>query len=263
MPRFKLTVAYDGTNFHGWQKQSATGGPEGGPIRTVQETLEQAVRDVVRESVSVLGASRTDTGVHARGQVAVFDTAREIEPRRLRRAITSRLPGDVIVRRVEEVDAAFDPIRDCIGKGYRYRLAHSCQNGVRPLFDRSFVTWTPYRLDPVRMNEAARALIGEHDFASFTRLHHGRESTVRTVYECRVDVVSSRRCVLSIAGSGFLHNMIRIVAGTLQEIGRGRMSAQNIEAILADRDRRAAGPTLPPQGLFLQWVRYRANEAGG
>ncbi|MHC4991583.1 MAG: tRNA pseudouridine(38-40) synthase TruA [Planctomycetota bacterium] len=208
MPRYKLTVAYDGTCFHGWQKQKPTA-PGGQPLRTVQGVLEEAVRAVVREPVLVVGASRTDSGVHARGQVAAFSSVAEVPLDRLPAAINARLPDDVQVRGVRTVSDEFDPITDCVAKGYRYRLAHDCAlRRRRPLFGRHFVAWTSYHLDPDAMDRAARHLEGEHDFASFTRLHHGRESTVRTVDECRVQATGPGRCTLQISGNGFLYNMI-------------------------------------------------------
>ena len=278
MPRYKITIAYDGTNFHGWQRQHDTrddlvddaqdqGEATPGlsldekatarrPLRTVQDTVERAVRDVVREPVTVLGASRTDAGVHAIGQVAAFTTAREIPVDKLPRALTSRLPGDVVVKKAEIVGDDFDPIRDAIAKGYVYRFVHSCATEQRPLFARNFVTATAYRLDPARMNLAARMLLGEHDFASFTRVAHGRESTMRTIYQCKVDRTSRRRCHLEVVGNGFLYNMVRIIAGTLREVGRGAIEPEAIPDILRAKDRNAAGPTLPPNGLCLMWIRY-------
>ena len=273
MPRYKIIVAYDGTNFHGWQKQFRrefiddelktpappileTVNADSAPLRTVQAVVEDAVRIVVREPVNVLGASRTDSGVHARGQVAAFTTSRDIPVEKLPRAITSRLPDDVQVLHAEIVPDDFDPIRGAIAKGYRYRLAHSCARHRKPLFDRHVVTHTAYRLDVESMNEAARLLLGEHDFASFARISHGRESTVRTIYECKVTATRSTRCHIDVAGNGFLYNMVRIIAGTLVEIGRGAMKPQAIVGVLAARDRNAAGPTLPPNGLCLMWIRY-------
>ena len=276
MPRYKISIAYDGTDFHGWQRQHETPSHEDDsdgarhddsaadddrmrrPLRTVQHVVEQAVREVVREPVTVLGASRTDAGVHARGQVAAFTTTRDIPVEKLPRAITSRLPSDVLVTKAEIVHEEFNPIRDAIAKGYRYRFVHSCATDRRPLFERDFVTWTAYRLDPERMNEAARLLIGEHDFASFTRVAHGRESTVRTIYQCKVDASprSRRRCQIEVVGNGFLYNMVRIIAGTLLEVGRGAIEPESMPAILAARDRATAGPTLPPSGLCLMWIRY-------
>jgi tRNA pseudouridine38-40 synthase len=252
-----LTVAYEGTKFHGWQKQAGAAGPDAPALRTVQGVLEAAVRAVVCEPANLLGASRTDAGVHALGQVAAFSCAAEIQPPRLARALNGRLPDDLRVRRARTVPEGFSPISDAIAKAYRYRIA-SGLDGRRlpPLFDRATTTWIPYRLDPQRMNEAARRLIGAHDFASFTRTHHGRESTVRTVHECLVRVGRRGRLILDVCGDGFLHNMVRILAGTLVEVGRGRVEPQAMTDILAARDRCAAGPTLPPQGLFLMWVRF-------
>ena len=273
MPRYKLTVAYDGSEFHGWQRQqradaadqesaAASEGAEatvtdhGEPVRTVQAVLEHAVREVVREPVILVGASRTDSGVHARGQVAAFTSQAHIPVEKLPRAISARLPDDVQVRRAEIVNDDFDPIIHAIAKGYRYRIAHGCARRNRPLFDRKFITTTAYALDPSRMNEAARLLLGEHDFTSLTRLHHGRESTVRTIYECKVTATSRRRCHIDIAGNGFLYNMVRIIAGTLVEVGRGVIEPEAVPGILDAKDRRTAGPTLAPRGLCLMWVRY-------
>lgn len=255
MPRYMLTVAYDGTNFHGWQKQAPLG--DANALRTVQGVLEEAVRQVVREDVNVVGASRTDSGVHAEGQVAAFSTSSDIPLERLPAAINSRLPDDVQVRAARIVPEAFGPITDAEAKGYRYQIAHGCRNDVpRPLFDRHFVFWTAYDLDPLRMHEAARHIVGEHDFTSFTRLHHGRESTVRTVFDCAVHATSEHRCEITISGNGFLYNMVRIIAGTLVEVGRGEIAPDDIPAIIAARDRTKAGPTLPPEGLCLMWIRY-------
>lgn len=277
MPRYKITVAYDGTHFHGWQKQDRT--PENSSddgqipetpvtgtevtglcdaerLRTVQGVLEEAVRKVVREPVNVLGASRTDAGVHAKGQVAAFTTRTSIPVERLARAITSRLPDDVQVRDAEIVTDEFDPIRGAIAKGYCYRLAHSCARHRKPLFDRHYVTHTAYRLDPVRMNLAARLLMGEHDFASFTRINHGRDSTVRTIYDCSVTATHRTRCRIDVVGNGFLYNMVRIIAGTLVEVGRGVIEPEAIPQIITAKDRNAAGPTLPPNGLCLMWIKY-------
>jgi tRNA pseudouridine38-40 synthase len=254
MPRYRLIVAYEGTAFHGWQKQT---GPDGAPLRTVQLVLEEAVRRVAHEDVEVNGASRTDSGVHARGQVAAFTCQAELPAPRLAAAITSRLPHDVKVRGAAVVDPDFSPSSSSLAKCYRYRLVHGCLTAARrPLFGRQYVAATVHRLDVPRMNLAARMLLGRHDFASFTRVHHGRLTTVRTIHECLVKVTGPRRCVVEIVGDGFLYNMVRIIAGTLIEVGRGRIDPLRMSEILAARDRAAAGPTAPPQGLCLEWIRY-------
>lgn len=260
MPRYRLTVAYDGTNFHGWQKQCASDGPVQEPLRTVQGVLEQAIVDVVRERVSVQGSSRTDAGVHAIGQVAAFSCQMEMASDRLAPAINSRLPDDAQVRSASIIHEGFSPISDAIAKGYRYRIAHGRKGpppaGLPPLFSRHTTFWTPYRLDPDRMNEAARHLVGEHDFTSFTRKNHGRESPVRTIFDCTVTATGRHRCRLDVCGDGFLHNMVRIIAGTLVEVGRGRIDPNALCDIFAAKDRSTAGPTLPPEGLCLMWVKY-------
>jgi tRNA pseudouridine38-40 synthase len=257
MPRYKLIVAYDGTNYHGWQKQAPSHGATGDELPTVQGALEQAVCSAVREPVRIVGASRTDAGVHAKGQVAAFTSEREIPLERLPDAINARLPEDVQVIGASQSTDDFSPISDCVAKGYRYRVAHGGFDGARrPLFGRRTLYWTPYRLDVVRMNMAARQLIGEHDFASMTRLNHGRESTVRCIYDCQVQAQRRGRCNIDVCGNGFLYNMVRIIAGTLIEVGRGRVEPEAIPELLTARDRAVAGPTLPPEGLCLMWVKY-------
>jgi tRNA pseudouridine38-40 synthase len=306
VPRYKLTVAYDGTDFCGWQKQEPMPGGSVGAekvlgegeagrlkLRTVQEVLERAVREVVREPVTLMGASRTDAGVHARGQVASFSCSEPPakegnEPEsaagdgtrgsgwplsrgadRLVLAINSRLPEDVLVIEAEPVEPAFNPIRDCTGKGYSYAL-FVCP--TRALFERRYVhhLWTPLNVDLMR--EAARRLEGEHDFAAFAAAGHGRLTTVRTVFECRVEEEpagplrgwesGARQVRINVSGSGFLYNMVRIIAGTLVEVGRGRMTPADVSAAIESRDRRRAGPTLPPRGLCLEWVSYAAGRTG-
>ena len=196
-----------------------------------------------------------------RGQVAAFSADQKIPPRRLASALNSRLPDDVQITGAACVDERFSPISDAVAKGYRYSLAHGRRRDRRPpLFDRHITAWTAYALEVKRMSRAAAHLIGTNDFASFTRLDHGRESTVRTVYECTVTATNPRRLRIDISGDGFLYNMVRIIAGTLREVGRGRIDPDAIPAILAARDRAAAGPTMPPEGLCLIWIRYAEVE---
>ncbi len=279
MPRFRLNIAYDGTDFHGWQKQHrpAEHDPETRvALRTVQGVVEQAVRDVVRAPILLQGASRTDAGVHALAQTAAFtvgaieiaqsesDTAREpvwrrLTPDRLRQAINSRMPGDVLVTSLAATRDDFDPIGDCVEKGYRYSL-HVGRD--RPLFDRRFVHHVRTDLDVPAMRDAAGRFIGRHDFAAFAAAGHGRLSTVRTVTSCTVSEEPGERVRIDIAGEGFLHNMVRIIAGTLTEVGRGRFDPDVVDRALASGDRRDAGPTLPPTGLCLMWMRYADDGSG-
>lgn len=266
MPRYALTIAYDGADFSGWQKQHPPAAPS--PLRTVQETLERAVREAVREPVNVLGASRTDAGVHARGQVAAFTASEGGEQGRgwpaergttpLVRAINARLPEDVLVRGARVVGDSFDPIGDCASKGYTYSIHVSPD---RPLWDRRYVQHVWTELDAAAMNEAAAVLVGEHDFGAFAAAGHGRRTTVRTVHACSVRAVEGardpgQRLVIEVSGDGFLWNMVRIIAGTLVEVGRGKLTAGSVREALETGDRRRAGPTLPPTGLCLEWIRY-------
>ena len=288
MPRYKLDIAYDGTDFLGWQKQhppdetaarDAKGNRPRVVLRTVQEEVERAVREVVREPVQLQGASRTDSGVHAAAQCAAFTCSEDGAEGRgwpaergtlpLLRAVNSRLPGDVVVTGASIVHDEFDPTRDCIAKGYRYTLHVMPQDGqsatLRPLWDRSRVFFTYYALDVAAMQAAAAHLVGEHNFAAVASIHHGRTSTVRTIHDCTVTAepapadpiaTGATRVLIDVSGNGFLYNMVRIIAGTLMEIGRGRISADAMPEILASADRHRAGPTLPPQGLRLEWIRY-------
>jgi tRNA pseudouridine38-40 synthase len=254
MARYRLIVAYDGTAFHGWQKQVH---PEREYLRTVQDVLEKAVVKVMREPIVLTGASRTDTGVHANGQVVVFDADNEIPPDKLVLGFNSWLPDDVLVRHVDIVHSKFNPINHCTSKGYRYSLAHGCSNPLRkPLFDRRYTAFTAYELNVKKMQEAATHFLGEHDFAGFTKLNHGRKTTVRRVDQCTVQETDQWRISMDVAGTGFLWNMVRIIAGTLLEVGRGYFSPSDVPDIIASCDRKRAGKTMSPQGLSLEWVKY-------
>ena len=211
-----MIVAYDGTDFHGWQKQTH---PDRRYLRTVQDVLEKAVVKVMREPVTLIGASRTDTGVHANGQVVAFDANNVIKPEKLVLGFNSWLPDDIQVREVGIAEEWFNPINHCTSKGYKYKLAHGCSNPLhKPLFDRKFTAFTAYKLDAIKMQEAADYFLGEHDFAGFTKLNHGRKSTIRCVDQCDVRDEGNWRITIEVAGAGFLWNMVRIIAGTLRSI---------------------------------------------
>lgn len=256
MPRFKLTIAYDGSGFHGWQRQEPPGRE---PFRTVQGVMEQAFLRLLRHPVTLTGASRTDAGVHALGQVAHLDTDTPIPPHRLADAMNSRLPADIDVLAAEPVPDTFHAIRDVATKQYQYRIFNASR---RPLLRRHLVShiWQP--LDEARMDAAAARLVGSHDFEGFAAAGHGRESTVRTIHRCSVHR-EQEDVVITVEGDGFLWNMVRIIAGTLVEVGRGKFDADRIDTILRTTDRQLAGPTLPPQGLCLMWIGYggRRDEA--
>lgn len=277
MPRHRLTLAYEGTDFHGWQRQllpqhlaqqhgHTTTPPPGQQhpqrheLRTVQGELERALTELLRTPTTALGASRTDAGVHAQHQTAAFSTLpqRTGPPdERLADAINSRLPRDVLVTSCTTANDHFDPIAHCIGKGYRYAI-HTGR--ARPLFDRRTVTHVVPELDYNAMNHAAAHLVGEHDFAAFAAANHGRDSTVRTVWNCRVTRTDEHRLHIDIAGNGFLYNMVRIIAGTLVDVGRRKRQPDDTRHALLSNDRRAAGPTLPPEGLCLMWQAYPGDQ---
>ena len=171
MPRYRMTVAYDGTDFHGWQKQFR---PDNEPLRTVQGVLEQKAIEVIREPIVLMGASRTDSGVHAKGQIAAFTSTKMIDPERLLCALNSRLPNDIQIKTVDIADEQFDPISDCINKNYRYQIAHGCSNPRRkPLFNRHIFAVIAKELDVIEMKNASMHFVGKHDFIGFTKHNHG------------------------------------------------------------------------------------------
>ncbi|HEY7089212.1 MAG TPA: tRNA pseudouridine(38-40) synthase TruA [Tepidisphaeraceae bacterium] len=258
--RYKLTIAYRGTNYHGWQIQPANelwkgeAPAQGEGIPTVQQELVRAIVSVVGHPINLVGSSRTDAGVHAKAQVAHFDTERvQIPAKGLKEAVNARLPADILVRAVEAVPETFDAISDTISKRYQYFIWNAAD---RPNFfpDLCWHRWHP--LAAAAMHEAAQVLVGEHDFASFARPGHGRDRTVRTIFNCDVHA-RPPRLIIGIEGSGFLWNMVRIIVGTLVEVGMLRYDAARVKEMLEARNREAAGPTAPPQGLFLQWIRLK------
>ena len=258
--RYKLTIAYRGTRYHGWQEQAANAlykGPPPAPgegIPTIQETLARAIGSVVRHPINLVGSSRTDAGVHAKGQLAHFDTDQlQIPPEGMRRAINHALPEDILVRALDPVADSFDAITSTTRKRYQYLIWNSPD---RPVFapDLSWHRWQT--LDIPAMRAAAARFVGEHDFASFARAGHGRENTIRTVHACQV-CHRSPRLVIGVEGSGFLWHMVRIIVGTLVEVGLGRYTPDDVAQMIAAQARQAAGPTAPPHGLYLQWIQTR------
>ncbi len=247
--RYKLLIAYDGSGFHGWQKQEP---PEGPALRTVQGVMYDGMLRLFKQPINLVGASRTDAGVHAAGQVAHFDAESRVPVDRMAMAINSRLPDDIEVREAVEVSPAFDAIRCAVTKQYTYTI-HNTDH--RPLGLRHMVYHTRHTLDAQAMDAAAGRLLGEHDFEGFSAAGHGRESTVRTIHRCGVER-DGDRVMITVEGSGFLWNMVRIIAGTLVEVGRGRFEAVHVDEILKTADRQLAGPTLPPNGLCLEWIRH-------
>ena len=258
MDRFALRLAYDGTDFHGWQRQEP---PGIAPLRTVQGELDRALAEVMQQPVTCQGASRTDAGVHAEAQVAAFSADCRVPITRLPAALNARLPEDMRVMGAWRVPDDFDPVSDALSKGYRYEIARMQPLVARLPFDRRLVYPALHDLDASRMRHAAAHLVGTHDFAAFAHAQHGRETTVRTIHACEVTALDGDRLAIDVSGNGFLYNMVRIVAGTLVEVGRGRIDPQAVPAILASCDRAQAGPTLPPNGLRLRWIHYPDDRA--
>ncbi len=244
MRRIKLTVAYDGTAYCGWQIQ-----PNG---ITVEEVLNRALSRLTGEEIHVTGASRTDAGVHARGNVAVFDTASAIPSERLTYAVNPFLPEDIVVVKSEEVPAEWHPRYQNSVKTYEYHILN--REMPDPLRRRD--SWhVSFPLDLDKMRAAAVHLVGEHDFRSFCSIHTGAKTTVRTI--CSLDIEKSEDLItIRISGNGFLYNMVRIIAGTLTEVGRGFRTPEEVNDILDAGERKQAGATAPPQGLVLAGIEY-------
>ena len=244
MKRIRLTVAYDGTNYCGWQIQ-----PNG---ITIEEVLNTKLSKILKEDITVIGASRTDSGVHALGNVAVFDTETRIPPERISYALNRELPEDIVIVRSEEVPLDWHPRYREPVKTYDYHLWNSeTPNPLR----RFYTYFVSYKLDLEKMREAASYLTGEHDFASFCNIHTDVLQTVRTIYELSIEKEGAE-LILRIRGNGFLYNMVRIIAGTLLRVGRGFYTPKQVQDILLARDRQAAGVTAPAQGLVLVGIEY-------
>ena len=244
MKRVKLTVAYDGTNYCGWQVQ-----PNG---ITVQEVLNQCLSEFTGENIETIGASRTDAGVHALGNVAVFDTEMRMPGDKSSFALNQRLPEDIRIQKSEEVDADFHPRYVKSQKTYEYRILN-CRFPIPTERFYSHFTYIP--LDVDKMKEAASYLIGEHDFKSFCGTGAQVKTTVRTVKEIQIEK-SGDRITIRITGEGFLYNMVRIIAGTLMDIGGGLYPPEKMKEILEAKDRKKAGPTAPARGLTLMKIQY-------
>ena len=245
MRNIRLTLSYDGTDFHGWQTQPAR--------RTVQETLEKAIADLTGEKrVRVNASGRTDSGVHAVAQVVNFQTTANHAPDVVLRAVNARLPEDVVISDAVEVPLEFDANRDAKRKLYRYVI----HDGKVPNpFLRRYCCHSRYQLDAEAMRAAAECLKGTHDFHSFETEWPNRASSVRTILHLAVNRVGEWIWI-DVEADGFLYNMVRAIAGTLMNVGRGYWPMEEVARILEAKDRTLAGPTAPAQGLFLMRVTY-------
>ena len=243
--RVRFVIAYDGTEYCGWQVQ-----PNG---ITVQEVLNRSLSEFFGQEISTIGASRTDAGVHALGNVAVADIDTRMPAEKIALAINQSLPEDIVIQSTDEVPSDFHPRFSKSAKTYEYAI----QNRQVPLPTLSRYTYFyHHNLDEERMRQGAAALIGEHDFTSFASIHSQTNSFVRTVYDIDIrrdewDVVRMR-----IRGNGFLYNMVRIIAGTLIHVGSGLLEPEDVGRILMAKDREQAGPTAPASGLTLVGIEY-------
>lgn len=244
MKRIKLEIAYDGTAYCGWQLQPG--------MPTVEAEINKALSALLGENIEVIGASRTDSGVHALGNVAVFDTNTVIPADKICLALNNRLPEDIRAKSSVEVAADFHPRKVNCVKTYEYKILNS---RIPDPTKRLYVNHIYYPLDVEPMREAARYLIGEHDFVSFCSVNTQVKDTVRNIYA--LDVLKDEDLItIRIKGNGFLYNMVRIIAGTLIEVGRGRYPADRVKQMLDGRDRSLSGPTALAQGLTLVKIEY-------
>ena len=244
MRKIKLTVQYDGSRYSGWQTQPGK--------RTIQGELVEALSNLVGVRTPVHGASRTDAGVSALGQVALFEIDCPIPTENFPNALNGRLPHNIVVTSAEEVPPKFNLLGDVKSKLYRYTIY---TGRYRPVLKLNQCWHLHKKLDVAAMNEAAQLLVGTKDFKSFASAADMRESSVRTIFRC--EVTSKEKWIyIDVEGDGFLYNMVRNIVGTLVEIGTGRWNPEKINEILEAKDRTAAGRLAPPQGLCLMWIRY-------
>ena len=254
MRTLKLTVTYDGTNFSGWQRQKNA--------PSIQQELEESWEKITGERITITGSGRTDSGVHARQQVCSLETQSMLDCNKLLRAVNGNTPTAISIVSAEEVASDFNAITHSVQKTYQYYI----QSGriLDPLRER-FAWFVPYNLDAAAMHQAAAHFVGELDFASFEATGSVRQSTVRTVIQCSVEM--SRRgpfedVTITVTANGFLYNMVRNIVGTLVLVGRGLESPEWIPWLLEQKDRKLAGQTAPAHGLFMDHVVYRDENLG-
>lgn len=248
MPRYKCIIAYDGTAFAGYQVQPAR--------RTVQSELEDALGKMHKsQKVKVIASGRTDAGVHAKGQVIHFDSLNDFPPDNWQKALNALLPADIAVLAVNQVSNDFHARFDPRGKEYRYMIT---RGKMRDPFTRNYAYHYPYLLDLNAIREAIPYLLGTHDFTSFCATNTNVVDKVRTIHQ--IDVLEDgESLVLRFVGTGFLYNMVRILVGTLLEVGSGKRKASDIQGILEKKDRQYAGKTAPAHGLYLWEVFYEST----
>jgi len=245
MRNIKLLIEYDGTNYQGWQVQ-----PEG---PTIQGILEEKIGLLTGEPVQLFGSGRTDSGVHALGQVAHFKTQSQMDIRTIQRALNSLLPPDIVIQKAEEVDEGFHARKHSKSKIYEYRILN---RNLRSAFHCGYVWHIPQKLNLTEMRKATQSLLGQHDFSAFRTVGSPTQTTVRKVIRAEWKGGRGGLIRFEIEANGFLKQMVRSIIGTLVEIGKGKMKAADLRRILNSKDRKEAGPTAPAQGLFLKEVKY-------
>lgn len=251
MRNIKLILEYDGTAYSGWQSQTNA--------VAIQDILKKAVQTMTEEEISLMGASRTDAGVHALGQVAAFKTTRAISCESFLKGLNSLLPKDIRVKNCEEVSLTFHPLKNAKWKRYLYRIE---LEKIPSAILRNFVAWIPQTLDITAMQEASQFLIGRHDFKSFQGADASVKTTVRNLQ--KIEIAEKNNFLeLIFVGDGFLKQMVRNIVGTLIDIGLKKYPPARMQEILEGLDRKLAGPTAPPQGLYLVEVDYAAGSPPG
>ncbi|MPW24484.1 tRNA pseudouridine(38-40) synthase TruA [Alkalibaculum sp. M08DMB] len=246
MRNFKLIIAYDGSRYQGWQRLNDSD-------LTIQGKLEKVISEMIGSPIEIIGSGRTDAGVHARGQVANFHTNSSLTTHEIHRYINQYLPQDIVVTEVVEVSHRFHSRYNAKSKKYVYAIWN---HWIQSPFDRKYSYYFPTELDIDAMKSASRKLIGTHDFIGFSSLKKVKKSTVRTIYEISIEK-KGHLLNFNILGNGFLYNMIRIIMGSLIDIGLHKRDVSHIEEILANKNREDAGMTIPPHGLFLEEVHYQ------
>jgi tRNA pseudouridine38-40 synthase len=244
MRNLKLTICYDGTRYCGWQSQ--TNG------LAIQDVIQDAIKKITRQRVNVVGSGRTDAGVHAQAQVANFKTKSKIPHKKLQMALNSMLPKDIAITYIEEASPKFNAQKSAKSKLYRYTIMNNFY--MDPLV-RHFAAKCFYSLDINLMRKAAKQIIGRHDFKAFQAAGSDEKNTVRTVKNISINK-NGDLIYIDVEANGFLYNMVRNIIGTLVEVGRGKFEVSRVKEILAKRDRRFCGPTMPAKGLCMIKVRY-------
>ncbi len=245
MRNIKLIIEYDGKDFNGWQKQ---------PTKlNIQGEIEKAIQTITGEEVEVFASGRTDAGVHALGQVANFKTNSTIPIEKIPIAINTNLKKSIVIKSAEEVEERFHSRLNCKRKTYRYIINNSKYGTA---IYRNLETHIPMKLDIQKMKEAIKYFEGEHDFKAFKASGTSSKSSVRTIYKAEIIEAKNERIYIELTGNGFLYNMVRIIAGTLVDVGLGKIEPEDIEKIINSKKRENAGKTLPPQGLYLVNVEY-------